>query len=83
MNQYHKSDKTPYTIYADHEYLIEKIDDLKIILTIHLQQKLVKIFHLVFSVSTILSFKNLENKHDLYRGENCMKKFCEGMQEDN
>ena len=57
--------------------------DLKIILTIHLQQKLVKIFHLVFSISTILSFKNLENKHDIYRGKNCMKKFCEGMQEDN
>ena len=29
MNQYHKSDKTSYTIYADHEYLIVKIDGSK------------------------------------------------------
>ena len=28
-----------------------------------------------FSMSNILSFK--EKKHDIYRGEDCMKKFCE------
>ena len=28
-------------------------------------------------MSTILSFKSLGNKHDIYRGKDCMKKFCE------
>ena len=32
-----------------------------------------------FSISTILSFKEIENKHDIYRGEDCMKKFCESL----
>ena len=27
-------------------------------------------------MSTISSFKCIENKHDVYRGKNCMKKFC-------
>ena len=39
INQYHKSDKAPFIIYADLESLIEKTDDIKIILKIHLQQK--------------------------------------------
>ena len=30
-----------------------------------------------FSMSIISSFRNIENKHDLYGGKNCMKKFCE------
>ena len=28
-------------------------------------------------MSTILSFKSIENKHNIYRGKNCMKTFCE------
>ena len=34
-----------------------------------------------FSVSTVSSFKNIENKHDVYRGKDCMKKFCEFLRE--
>ena len=26
----------------------------------------------VFSISTISSFKNIENKYDVYRGKDCM-----------
>ena len=26
---------------------------------------------------TVSSFKRIENKHDVYRGKDCMKKFCE------
>ena len=37
-NQYQKSDKAPFMIYADLECIIEKIE-LKIILKINLQQK--------------------------------------------
>ena len=32
-------------------------------------------------MSTISSFKNIENKHDVYRGKVCMKKFCESLRE--
>ena len=27
-------------------------------------------------MSTIWSFHNIEHKHSLHRGEDCMKKFC-------
>ena len=31
----------------------------------------------VFSMSIILPFKSMENKYDVYRNKDCMKKFCE------
>ena len=34
-----------------------------------------------FSMSTILLFKDIENKHDVHRGRDCMKKFCESLKE--
>ena len=34
-----------------------------------------------FSMCTISSFKSIENKHDVYRGKDCMKKFCESLRE--
>ena len=34
-----------------------------------------------FSISTIFSFRSTENKHDVYSGRNCMKKFCESLLE--
>ena len=34
-----------------------------------------------FSMSTLSSFKNIENKHDVYRGKDCMKKFCESLRD--
>ena len=33
-------------------------------------------------MSIISSFKSIENKHDVYRGKDCMKKFCESLTED-
>ena len=32
-------------------------------------------------MSTISSFKNIENKNDTYKGKNCMKTFCEFLRE--
>ena len=32
-------------------------------------------------MSTISSFRRIENKHNVYRGKNCMKKFCESLRE--
>ena len=34
-----------------------------------------------FLMSTISSFKIIENKHDVYEGKDCMKKFCEPLRE--
>ena len=34
-----------------------------------------------FSMSTISSFKSIENKHDVYRGKDYMNKFCESLRE--
>ena len=38
FNQYQKSDKESFIIYTDPEYIIEKIEDVKMILKTHLQQ---------------------------------------------
>ena len=32
-------------------------------------------------MSTISSFRRIENKHDLYRSKDCMKKFCKFLRE--
>ena len=32
-------------------------------------------------MSTISSFRSIKNKHDVYRGKHCMKKFCESLKE--
>ena len=32
-------------------------------------------------MSTISSFRSIENKYDVYRGKDCMKKFCESLRE--
>ena len=34
-----------------------------------------------FSMATILSFKSIENKHDVNKGKDCMKKFCKSLRE--
>ena len=60
FNQYQKSDKAPFVIYADLECLIKKrLIGVKIILKNHLQQKYVNIFHQVFQ-STITPFKSIK-----------------------
>ena len=50
------------------------------VLKIHLHQKQANIFHQV-SISTISSFKNIENKHDVYIGKDCIKKFGKSLRE--
>ena len=32
-------------------------------------------------MSILSSFRSIENKHDLYIGKDCMKKFCESVRE--
>ena len=65
----------PFIIYADLETLIEKMDGCK-----NNPEKLSATNvgeHILsdFSMSTILSFKHIENKHDVYRLKYFMKSF--------
>ena len=32
-------------------------------------------------MSAISSFQSIENKHDVYRGKDCIEKFCESLRE--
>ena len=74
-NPHQKSDKAPFIIYADPECLIEKINVCKNHPGNSLTTKVSKQIPSGFSMSTISSFKSIENKYDVYRGKDCMKKF--------
>ena len=81
FNQNKKSDKIPFTIYADLECIIEKIDGCKNNpenpSTTNVSEHILS----GFSMSTISSFRSIENKHDVYRSKDCMKKFCKFLRE--
>ena len=72
FNQYQKSDKAPFIIYADLECIIEKIDGCKNNPKNSSTTKVSEYIPLVFSMSAISSFRSIQNKHDVYRGRNCM-----------
>ena len=81
FNQYQKSDKAPLVIYADLECLIEKIDGCKNNPENSPTTKVSKHIPSGFSKPTIPSFRSIENKHNVYRGKDCMKKVCESLRE--
>ena len=81
FNQYQKSDKAPFAIYADLECLIEEIDGCKNNPEKSYTTKVGEHIPSGFSMSKISSFKSIENKHDVYWGKDCMKKFCESLRE--
>ena len=81
FNQYMKSDKIPYIIYAHIESLIKKIDECANNPENSPTKKIEKHIPCGYSVSTIWAFDHIENKHTLYRGKDCMKKFCESLRE--
>ena len=56
LNQYQKSDKATFIIYADLEYLIKKIDGCN---------DNPELIPSAFSMSTISSLKCIEDKHDV------------------
>ena len=77
FNQYQKSDTAPFIIYADLECIVEMIDACKNNLENSYTTKESEHILSGFSMFTISSFRNIENKHDMYRGKDCMKKFRE------
>ena len=76
INQYQKSDRAPFFIYADLECLIKKTDGCKNNPENSSTTKIGEHIPSEFSISKILSFKSVENEHDLYRNKDRMKKFC-------
>ena len=74
LNQHQNSDKAPVIIYADPECLIGKIDGCKNNPKNSFTIKESEHIPLSFFMSTILPFKSIENKDDIYRG-----KFCESL----
>ena len=81
-NQYQKSDKALFIIYADLECIIQKINGCNNNPENSSTAKVSKHIPSSFSMSTISSFRSIENKNDVYRGKDCMKKFCESLRED-
>ena len=81
LDQYRKSEKTRCTIYVDLESLIKKVDECKnnpgkLFIT-----KVGEHIPWGYLMSTIWSCDGTENKHDLYRDEDCMKNFFESFRE--
>ena len=81
FNQYQKSNKAPFIIYADLECIIGKTDGCKDNPENSSTSKVSEHILSGFSMSTISSFRSIENKHDVYRSKDCMKKFCEFLRE--
>ena len=66
-----------FMIYEDLEYIVEKIDGCKNNPDFSSTTKVSEHILPGFSISAISSFRSRENKHDVYRGKDCMKRFCE------
>ena len=78
FNQYQKFDKAAFIIYADLEFLIEKINGCENNLKKSFTTKVSENALPSFSMSTISLFrkkKKKKRKYDLYRDKDCMKKY--------
>ena len=76
FNQHMKSDKMHYINYADIESLIRKIVGCANNLENSSTTKSRESIRCGYSMSTIWAFDQIEDKHTLYHGKDCMKKFC-------
>ena len=81
FNQYQKFDKTQLITYADPESLMEKINVCRNNPEKPSTTKGSEHIPSGFSISAITSFKGIENKHNVYKGKDCMNKICESLRE--
>ena len=81
FNQYEKYDKAKFIIYEDLECIIEKNYGCKNNPQNSSATKVSEHIPSGFSMSKISSFRSIENKHDVFRGKDCMKRFCEFLRE--
>ena len=79
FNQYQTFDEASFIIYVDVECVIDKTDGCKNNPENSATTKVSEHIPSDFSMSTISLLKSIENKHDVYRGKDCMKKFCESL----
>ena len=75
------SGDTKISEFNQHQKKIEKIDECKNNPENSSTRKLSEHIPYGFSMSRISSFRSIENKHDVYRDKDCMKKFCESIKE--
>ena len=76
FNQYEKPDKVPSFIYANLECIIEKIDGYKKDPENSSTTNVNEHTPAGFSMYAISLLRSIEDKHDIYRGKDCMKTFC-------
>ena len=81
FRQYMKSDKMPYIIYADIESLFRNIDRYANNQGKSSTTKISEHIPCGYSMSTIWGFDHIEDKYTLYRGKDCMEKFCTFLRE--
>ena len=81
FNQCMKSDKISFIIYADIESLIRKTDGCANNPEKSSTTKIGDHIPCGYSMSTIWGFDHIEDKHTLYRGKDCMEKFCTSLRE--
>ena len=81
FKQYQKSDKTLFIIYADLERLTENINGCKNNPEISSKTKVDGHVPSGFSMSTISSFKSIENRNVVCRGIDMVKNFYESLRE--
>ena len=81
FNQYQKSDKAPFIIYAYPECLIETIEGCKNNPEICSTTKVSEHISSGFPIFLILPFKSIENNHYADRGKDYRKKFFGSLRE--
>ena len=80
-NEVEKSMKSPFTIYADLECLLKKMNTCRKNPEKSSITKINKHTQSGYSLFTHCSFDTTKNKLDYYRGKNCMKNFCLDLRE--
>ena len=80
-NREEKSMKVPFTIYADLDSLLEKMNTCHNNPENSSTTKINKHTPFAYSLFTHCSFDTAKNKLDYYRGKNCMKNFCLDLRE--
>ena len=80
-NHGEKSLKAPFTIYADLECLPIKQQSCQNNPKESYTERKAKHEPSRYSLSLISSFNSKENKHSVYRGRDCIEKFCKDLKE--
>ena len=80
-NHGEKSLKAPFTIYADLECLLIKEQSCQNNPNESYTERKAKHEPSGYSLILVSSFDSKENKHNVYRGRDCIKRFCSDLKE--